>query len=97
MFKDLDLKNSLGSIGQCEHYSVKAQIEIVATVPVSRALTGLEYKRAQARLEKDIRDAIDEKIKAYPYYIDYENVGDVKFVYSDEEINKWRQKIYYLS
>jgi hypothetical protein len=88
MFKNLDLKNSLGIIGQCDHYSVTAQVEIVARVPVSRALTGLEERRARNKLEKDITDAIEEKIKTYPVYIEYENVGDVKFVYSDEEINK---------
>ena len=92
MFKDLDLKNSIGTMGQCDHYKVEAQVDIIGTVPVSLAITGLEVQRAKARLEKDIRDAIEEKIKSYPYYINYTNIGDVKFVYSDEEINKWNQQ-----
>ena len=92
MFKDLDLKDAFGIIGQCDHYKVEAQVDIIGTVPVSLAITGLEVQRVKARLEKDIRDAIEEKIKAYPYYINYTNIGDVKFVYSDEEINKWNQQ-----
>lgn len=89
MFKDLDLKNSIGSMGQCDHYNVEARVDIIGTVPVSLALTGLEVRRAKARLEKDIKDALEEKIKAYPYYINYTNIGDVKFVYSDkDEVSK---------
>lgn len=83
MFKDLDLANSLGIIGQCDHYSVTAEIKINATVPVSRALTGLEERRAKNKLEKDIRDAIETQIKRYPYDIDYKTVS-VEYEYSDK-------------
>lgn len=83
MFKDLDLANSLGIIGQCDHYSVTAKIKINASVPVSRAITGLEERRAKKRLEKDIREAIEKQIKKYPYDIDYKTVS-VEYEYSDK-------------